>query len=159
MTMAARILATTAGAAALAIATPAISGGQSSAAPDSVVTNVHDGEGQHERVIVLTDRLREHGQNEAGSDQHRRLRVYGLDGANVTGCADRPPLVDHATPDGHERTRVIVCERRELSAAERSTQLEHVMDRIQHMDGLSDSSKERVTAALREAIDQLRNTH
>src|SRR6476661_8515076 len=159
MTMAIRILASAATAGALALAAPAVAGGQTSPAPETNSVTPNGGDGSSERVIILSDRLRDHGQNDSASDQHRRLRVYGLDGANVAGCTDRPPLVDHATPDGHERTRVIVCERRELSAAERSTQLEHVMDRIQHMDGLSDSSKERVTAALREAIDQLRNAH
>jgi hypothetical protein len=156
MRMATFILASGAAAGALAFAAPALAGGQPSPAPETNSVTPNGGDASSERVIILSDRLRDHGQADAGSD-HRRLRVFGLDGANA-GCADHP-LVDRATPDGQQRTRVIVCERRELSAAERSTQLEHVMDRIQHMDGLSDTSKERVTAALREAIDQLRNTH
>ena len=156
MTMAVRIIAAAATASALAIAAPAIAAGQTSSTTSTVVTDGHD-EGQHERVIVLTDQLREHGGSEAGAAGNRRVRVYGM-GANMAECTDKP-LVDHATPDGHERTRVVVCGDRQLSAADRSTQLEHVMERIQHMDGLSDASKERVTAALREAIDQLRNTH
>ena len=157
MTMATRILAAAAAAASFAIAAPALASGQTPPAPDASVTAVHDGEGQNERVIILTDQHREHGGTAAGSDEHRRVRVYGMGSAHMADCDH--PIVDHATPDGNNRTRVIVCERRELSAADRSTQLEHVMERIQHMDGLSDSSKERVTAALREAIDQLRNTH
>jgi hypothetical protein len=157
MTMATRILASAAAAAALAVAAPAMASGQASPAPDTEVANVHDGDGQNERVIVLTDRLREH-QNDAGADEHRRVRVYGMGGANMADCTDHP-LVDQATPDGHDRTRVIVCGHRELSEADRSAQLEHVIERVQHMEGLSDSSKERVTAALREAIGQLRNTH
>jgi hypothetical protein len=155
--MAVRILAAAATASALAIAAPAIAAGQASSTTSTIVTDGHDGEGQHERVIVLTDQLREHGGSEAGADGNRRVRVYGM-GAHMPDCTDQP-LVDHATPDGHERTRVVLCGHRQLSAADRSTQLEHVMERIQHMDGLSDASKERVAAALREAIDQLRNTH
>src|SRR4051812_33317383 len=128
MSMPTRILASAAAAAALAVAAPALAGGQASSTQETNVTSVRDGEAHNERVIVLTDRLRDHGQD-AGSDEHRRVRVYGMDGADMAGCADHP-LVDQATPDGHERTRVLVCGHRQLSAADRSTQLEHVMERI-----------------------------
>lgn len=151
------ILASAAAAAALTVAAPAVASTQTTPAPDTSVASVHDGDGQNERVFVFTDQVREHRGNEAGSDERHRARVYAV-GANMADCADHP-LVDNATPDGHDRTRVIICAHRELSAADRSTQLEHVIERVQHMDGLSDSSKERVTAALREAIEQLRNAH
>jgi hypothetical protein len=139
-------------AAAAAFAAPAFAAGQ-----DGTTTTVRDRDGQAERVIVLTDRHGQHGPDDAAAESDRRVRVFSMGDGHMADCgADHPALVDRGSADGHERTRVVLCGHRELSAADRSVQLEHVLDRVQHMDGLSDSSKERVTAALREAIDQLR---
>jgi hypothetical protein len=80
-----------------------------------------------------------------------------LDGA-AADCVDHP-LVDRASPDGRDHTRVVLCGHGQLSEADRTAQLERVLERMQHMEGLSDSSRERVTAALREAIEELHSAH
>jgi hypothetical protein len=162
MTMTTRILASAAAAAAFALAAPAVAaqaaaGAQANVTEGTTVTDTQDADG-HRRVFVLTNRHGEAGQETAGSDA-QRVRIFKVAGGDMADCTDQP-LVDQASPDGHERTKIIVCGHgNALSAAERSTQLEHVMERVQHMDGLSDASKERVTAALREAIEQLRTAH
>ena len=112
----------------------------------------------NDRVIVMTDRHRVSG-NEGQLPEGRRFRVYGGNGEEMGDCGADRHVVDRSSPDGHERTKVIICGHTELSAEERSARLEHVLERIQHMDGLSDASKDRVTAALRGAIEELRNTH
>ncbi|MDB5693524.1 MAG: hypothetical protein JWO81_2587 [Alphaproteobacteria bacterium] len=149
-----RSLTLAAAAAAVAFAVPAFAAG----APGSVATtSVEDEDGHGERVIILTDRHSEHRADDGDAEAGRRVRVFNMGDAHGADCGAGHPLVDQGSADGHDRTRVILCGHRELSAVDRSTQLEHVLERVQHMDGLSDSSKERVTAALREAIDQLRS--
>ncbi|MEA3001659.1 MAG: hypothetical protein QOH81_447 [Sphingomonadales bacterium] len=143
-----------AAAAAVAFAVPAFAAGETGT---STTTSIRDNDGEVERVIVLTDRHREHQAEDGAAAEGRRVRIFNMNDAHVADCAaDHPPLVDRGSADGHDRTRIVLCGHRELSAADRSAQLERVLERVQHMDGLSDSSKERVTAALREAIDQLR---
>lgn len=73
-------------------------------------------------------------------------------------CGAARPLVDQSSADGQDRTKIIVCDGH-ASGAENVARLEHVLDRVQHMDALPDASRERVVAALREAIEQLRSAH
>ena len=157
MTRTLSFLASAAAAAAFALAAPACAAPQASE-PDSTTTTTetHNGDGQ--TVFVLTNRHRGPGQEPAGADGQNRVRIFKLMGANAADCTEKP-LVDQASPDGHDRTKILICGQGELSAADRSAKLEHMMERVQHMDGLSDESKERLTAALREAIEQLHNAH
>jgi hypothetical protein len=131
--------------AAATLAAPAYARG---GAEDNVVT----GDG-NARVIILTDR---HHQPADGADGHR-VRVFGLNGDGEIDCGADHRVIERSSPDGHEHSKIVLCGRTDLSADERSARLEHVLERIQHMDGLSDSSKERVAAALRGAIEELRS--
>jgi hypothetical protein len=143
-----RTWAAAAAAATIALAGPAFAGETSS-------TTIRDSDGHVERVIVFSDSHRERHQDGAG-DQGQRVRVYGMADAAIAHCGDQP-LVERSSADGQQKTRVVICSDHEVNVADRTTRLEHVMERIQNMDGLSDASKERVTQALREAIDQLRS--
>ena len=111
------------------------------------------------RVIVVTDRHHVDGEADDQLRPGRRFRVYGGNGAELINCGGDRHVTERSSQDGHERTKVVICGNTELSAEARSERLEHVLERIQHMDGLSDASKERVTAALRGAIEEMRNTH
>jgi hypothetical protein len=154
-----------AAAALLAAAAPALARGQATASavavapgPDgTIVTNVDDSHGKTDRLIILE----RHGAGPDGlaAGERRKVRVYSMNDANLADCADHP-FVDRSSADGRERTKIVLCTRgEEVSSEDRSARLEHVLERIQHMDGLSDASKERVTAALRGAIEELRNSH
>jgi hypothetical protein len=99
-------------------------------------------------VIVMTDARRAEG------EAPRRLRI--LDVGDDKDCT-RSETGD----EGKERTRIIVCTKGgdALASADRAEKLERALERIQQNDDLSAEHKERVAAALREAIERLRNTH
>ena len=137
--------------AAAALAAPAFAQGEHDGS-----TAVRDND---TRVIVMTDRHHAEGEADDQLRPGRRFRVYGGNGAEMIDCGGDRHVTERSSPDGHERTKVVICGNTQLSAEARSERLEHVLERIQHMDGLSDASKERVTAALRGAIEELRNTH
>jgi len=108
----------------------------------------------HDRARVIICRR---GEGPHPDGERQRVRVFGMNGPDGVDCNPDHPLVDRSSPDGHDRTKVIICGHGEATIADRTARLEHVIERIQHMDGLPDSSKDRVTAALREAIEQLHN--
>jgi hypothetical protein len=94
----------------------------------------------------------------------RAFTIRGGDGrgvelSSVEACDAARPIVDHSTVDEHDRTKIILCDHGAAAAGDRSAQLEQVLERVQNMEGLSDSSRERVVTALREAIEQLRSGH
>jgi hypothetical protein len=141
-----------AAAAALAVAAPA------SAKGDDEATTARDN--QTSRIVIVTDAHRDGRHDDARLEEGRRFRIYSLDRDNLVDCGADQKVIERSSPDGREHSKVVLCTRGEVaSAEERSVRLEHVLERIQHMDGLSDSSKERVTAALRGAIEELRNSH
>jgi hypothetical protein len=100
-----------------------------------------------ERVIVLSDK--DHNDGEA----RQRIRVLDVNGDHP-GC-DKTEVNDD---EGREKTKVVICGDDHASAADRAARLEKALGRIQQNDELSAEHKARVTAALQEAIERLRNT-
>lgn len=129
--------------------------------PPAFASDKNDGTALRDKdtsIVILTDR---HGDRREGDRDAEggRLHVYSLDEANLVECGADRRIIERSSPDGRDHSKVVLCTRGEqVSAADRSARLERLLDRIQHMDGLSDSSKARVTAALREAIEQERST-
>ena len=58
----------------------------------------------------------------------------------------------------NDKTKVIICSEEQLTEAQRIEKIEKVLDRIQSNGELSAEHKERVTAALRRAIEDMRTT-
>jgi hypothetical protein len=81
----------------------------------------------------------------------------GVELSSLEACDAARPLLDRSTADAHDRTRIILCDHGAAAAGDHSAQLERVLERVQNMEGLSDSSRERVVTALHEAIEQLRS--
>ncbi|HEX5183384.1 MAG TPA: hypothetical protein VFW19_09570 [Allosphingosinicella sp.] len=81
---------------------------------------------------------------------------HGLRQLALEDCGGAAPLVDRSDGEGSDRTRIILCGNQARGPADRSVELEHMLERLQDMDGVSDSVKLRVSAALRDAIEQLR---
>ena len=100
-----------------------------------------------ERVIVLSDK------GHQGGEARRRVRVLDVDGDRA-GC-DKTEVNDS---DGRQKTRIVICGDERSSAADRAARLEQALARIQQNDDLSAEHKARVTAALQDAIERLRNT-
>lgn len=135
--------------------------------------------GEHlERVIMI----RSHGDGPPPAAGDRRVEIFHLDGNNPPmkdGQAIRSFRVERdgsgleqlgdcvggqrsevkaESEDAHQKTRIILCDKGNVSPAERVASLERVIGRIQSDDHLSAEHKAKVTAALREALDKLRAT-
>lgn len=106
--------------------------------------------GRKTEKIVIVERAGAHGDG-----QTHRFRIEGGD-EFIAKCEGSKDEVAEASPDGKERTRIVLCGHNQLSAAERADRLEHVLSRLESRDDLSAEQKARVTAALREAIDKVR---
>jgi hypothetical protein len=115
------------------------------AAPHAIVLQGRVGETFRVAQAPLVLELRQGG-----------ARPYRL--SAIESCGAARPLVDPSGADGHDRTKIILCGD-DASSADNVARLEHVLERVQHMDALSDASRERAAAALREAIEQLRSAH
>ena len=107
--------------------------------------------GKPMQKVVIIQRAGDHAD---GGEVHR-FRVEGGDDF-IAKCEGTKDEVAEASPDGRERTRIVLCAHNQLSAAERVEKLEHVLSRLEARDDLSAEQKARVTAALREAIDKVR---
>lgn len=91
---------------------------------------------------------------EGGAGAVQRFRIEGGDlAAHCGGQADE---VNAASPDGHQRTRILVCGEGQSSSADRVAKLEQVLARMEANTEIGADQKARVTAALREAIEHAR---
>ena len=100
--------------------------------------------------------FRVHRDGKAG-DGERHVRVLRLDGDRLADCGGEE-VVRSETGDDKDKTKVIICSKGELTEAQRIEKIEKVLTRIQSNDDLSAEHKERVTAALRRAIEDMRTT-
>jgi hypothetical protein len=101
-----------------------------------------------EQVIVITDRK---GGGDGSDDPH--VRTFVMDhAANCTGDKDE---VNESTADGREKTHIVLCGNGDVSPAVRAERLQHALARIEANDSLSAEHKEKVVAALRDAIARL----
>jgi hypothetical protein len=132
-----------------AAAAAILAGGIVAGAPAAAQEEPADGHQQTrvERVIVLSDRDHQDG------DARQRIRVLDVN-ADHPGC-DKTEVNDD---NGREKTKVVICGGDHASAADRAARLEKALGRIQRNDELSAEHKARVTAALQDAIERLRNT-
>lgn len=134
-----------------AAAAALVAGGLVLAAPAAAHPEHADGQDKTvTRVVVIS-----HSKGQAQSEGEGRRRVRILDTSGDGPGCDRTEAGD---PDGREKTKVIICGDPEVSAADRAARLEKALGRIQQNDQLSADHKARVTAALQEAIERLRNT-
>jgi hypothetical protein len=106
--------------------------------------------GKKTEKIVIVERA-----GPQADGQVHRFRVEGGD-EFIAKCDGTKDEVAAASPDGKERTRIVLCGHTQLSAAERAEKLEHVLSRLEAREDLTAEQKARVTAALREAIDRVR---
>lgn len=86
----------------------------------------------------------------APGQQRMRITSEGCDGGDKSE-------VNESSADGREKTHILICGRG-ISADERAKRLEEALVRIEKNERISAEHRERVAAALREAIDGLRQT-
>ena len=120
------------------------------AAPPVLAHDRGDHHERTERIIIMSDSA--HGPETAG-----RVHALDHDGARIVDCAGNHKVVDQSTGEGRERTRIVLCDHGNATAADRAQRLEHALARIEANDELSSEHKAQVSAALREAIERLRS--
>ena len=113
-----------------------------------VVGDAADGEGRRIRTFHI-DR-----DGKAG-DGERHVRVIRLDGDRLADCGGEE-VVRSETGDDKDKTKVIICSKDQLTQAQRVEKIEKALTRIQANDDLSAEQKERITASLRRAIEDMR---
>ena len=88
-----------------------------------------------------------------------RVRILRGDrSAMLAKCEGEKVEVDEAT-DGEkkkERTRIVLCTKGDADPAERAAHLEKALERIASNESLSAEHRERMTTALREALEEAR---
>jgi hypothetical protein len=108
-----------------------------------------DRDGRHRRVVIC----------HMGGDAPRdgAIRAFSMDGIEAANCVgDRNA---RESGENGQHRQVVVCTRGSAaSAAMQAERLEQMLGRINANSELTADQKERVTAALREAIEQLRTT-
>jgi hypothetical protein len=105
-----------------------------------------------ERFVVVTDHK---DQGEAGDPQ---IRAFALaDGA--AACAGDKDEVTSQSEDGKQKTKILICSKTEMSAADRAEHLQRAIARIEANQDLSAEHKEKVVAALRSEIERLQSAH
>jgi hypothetical protein len=90
-------------------------------------------------------------------DGERRVRVMRFGAGDFEDCGGNQ-VVRSETGGENDKTKVIICSEEQLTEAQRIEKIEKVLDRIQSNGELSAEHKERVTAALRRAIEDMRTT-
>ena len=113
-----------------------------------------DGAAGHDGKRVRTFHIERDGKH---GDAERHVRVMRFDGGLLEDC-DGNEVVRSETGDDKDKTKVIICSKDQLTEAQRVEKIEKVLTRIQSNDRLSAEHKERVTAALRRAIEDMRTT-
>ena len=93
------------------------------------------------------------------ADGGPRVRAFAMHGGELADCLGGERNVTESNEDG-KRSKVIICSRGGAAAnpAQRVERLEQALSRLTSSDQLTAEQKERVTAALREAIEKLRTT-
>jgi hypothetical protein len=129
--------------------------GAAAAAPAPAPAAGDDTQGrkvEHVERFVLVDHK---GQGESG-DPHVFAVALADGGASCTGNADE---VSQQSEDGKQKTKIVICSAGEASPADRAERLQRAIARVEANQELSAEHKEKVVAALREAIERLQATH
>jgi hypothetical protein len=108
------------------------------------------GDAKADKVIVLSN-------HRHSGDGERRVRVMHDGAMAVADCGGERAAVSESTDGDRERTRIILCGKGDLTDAQRVEKLERALARISANEELSAEHKEKVTAALRAAIERLRS--
>jgi hypothetical protein len=115
-------------------------------------------DGQSRKVIVLTDHEtkgehRRDGKHRIRTFRHHRGPGHG---ASLVHCEGERREIGGGESEDGKKTRIILCSKGGDSAAQ-AEKLERALERVQANDHLEGEHKEKVVAALREALERLRS--
>ena len=122
--------------------------------------NVRESSDKGERTRVIICRRdgpnAKAGDHGAHADGSPRVRAFAMHGGELADCLGGEREVTESNENG-KHSKVILCTRGgEANPAQRVERLEQALSRLTSSDQLTAEQKERVTAALREAIEKLR---
>jgi len=106
-----------------------------------------------EKFIMITEHADDKGK---GPDGAKRVRTFHIDRDTLAACAGGRKLVDESAGDDKEKTKVIICSK-DGDAKVDAERLEEALSRINSNESISAEHKEKITAALREAIEKARS--
>ncbi|HEY5721925.1 MAG TPA: hypothetical protein VIT45_06350 [Allosphingosinicella sp.] len=108
------------------------------------------GDGRRIRTVHI-------GRDGKAGEGERHVRVMRFGEGALHDC-DGEEVARSETGGENDKTKVIICSKDQLTQAQRIEKIEKVLTRIQSNDELSAEHKEKVTAALRRAIEDMRTT-
>ncbi|MDB5672916.1 MAG: hypothetical protein JWO25_3875 [Alphaproteobacteria bacterium] len=110
----------------------------------------HDPE-QKQKIVIMTDR-------ESDGDKHEALD-HRASQLVIAECSGDKTEVSGGSEAKGEKARIVICNRGNASAADRTKRLEHVIERINSDNELSVETRAQITTALRDAINRLAAAH
>ncbi len=114
--------------------------------------------GQRTKVIICRrDGAHASVEGQSGHADGPRVRAFAMNGGELADCLGGEREVTESNDNG-QHSKVILCTRGEANPAQRIERMEQALSRLTSSDQLTAEQKERVTAALREAIEKLRTT-
>lgn len=124
-----------AGAAALAFAGPA----------SGAFAHPHEGDDKKVRKVVILEDAPKKGTH----------RVVRLEGERPHCAGEKTEVVEDTEAEGEkQKTRIVVCARDGAAPADRARHLAEALARVQSNDALSPEHREKVAAAIREAMEK-----
>jgi hypothetical protein len=115
----------------------------------------HPGEHQQKHKIII---MTEGDDGDAMGEAHAEAREHGSR-VMVAECGGDKTEFSGSSDAKREKARVVICNRGNVSAADRARRLEHVLARINADDELSAETKAKISTALRDAIGRLNTAH
>ena len=113
-----------------------------------------DGAAGHDGKRIRTFHIPRDGK---AGDGERHVRVMRFGAGDLEDCGG-DQVVRSETGGENDKTKVVICSKDQLTEAQRIEKIEKVLNRIQSNGELSPEHNERVTAALRRAIEDMRTT-
>jgi hypothetical protein len=111
-----------------------------------------DGE-KVKKFVIITD----HGEMKGkGHDGAKHVRTLRIDGERLAGCLGGRTLVDETAGDDKNKTKVVICGKDGDTRVD-AERLEQALSRINSNEHISAEHKEKISSALREAIEKARS--
>ena len=106
-----------------------------------------------EKFIMITEHADHKGK---GPDGAARVRTFHIDRDALAKCDGARKLIDESAGDEKEKTKVVICSKDGGSKLD-AEHLEQALSRINSNEHISAEHKEKIAAALREAIEKARS--
>ena len=118
------------------------------AAAPALADEPEGGKQEKQKIVIITERHGDGGEAHGEAIRHGSRTI-------VADCGGDKTEVSGDDAAKGQKTKIIICNRGDVSAADRAKRLEHALERINSNDELSAETKAKITTALRDAIARL----